>query len=179
MADVMGDDRLLKMKDEDGVVSPFEGIEKGSVLQDCRCFNDLQLDTQKCEAVLVRLLYLVGQGEKLSSAEATDVFFSVTKLFQANAVRFDCLSSVVGICLWGPADDDAWCLWRECVSIFCVPLRMLHSVHPRSRCPECLVADNALSSASRTLSLLCFSSIHLPPQSICVAVASAPGVPGH
>lgn len=85
MADVMGDDRLLKMKDEDGVVSPFEGIEKGSVLQDCRCFNDLQLDTQKCEAVLVRLLYLVGQGEKLSSAEATDVFFSVTKLFQANA----------------------------------------------------------------------------------------------
>lgn len=101
MADVMGDDRLLKMKDEDGVVSPFEGIEKGSVLQDCRCFNDLQLDTQKCEAVLVRLLYLVGQGEKLSSAEATDVFFSVTKLFQANAVRYDCLSSLVSICLWG------------------------------------------------------------------------------
>lgn len=93
MADVMGDDRLLKMKDEDGVVSPFDGIEKGSVLQDCRCFNDLQLDTQKCEAVLVRLLYLVGQGEKLSSAEATDVFFSVTKLFQANAVRFGLLCS--------------------------------------------------------------------------------------
>jgi len=88
MTDVMGDDRLLKIKDEDGMMSPFEGIEKGSVLQDCRCFNDLQLDTQKCEAVLVRLLYLVGQGEKLTSAEATDVFFSVTKLFQANAVSW-------------------------------------------------------------------------------------------
>mmetsp|Transcript_420 Transcript_420/g.1432 ORF Transcript_420/g.1432 Transcript_420/m.1432 type:complete len:900 (+) Transcript_420:85-2784(+) len=76
------DDR--KYKDEDGVVSPFEGIEKGAVLQECRIFNDIQLKTQKCKDVLVRLLYLVGQGEKLTREEATTVFFSVTKLFQAN-----------------------------------------------------------------------------------------------
>ena len=75
------------MKDEDGgTPSPFDGIEKGAVLQDCRIFNDVQLNTRKCEDVLVRLLYLVGQGEKLSSEEATVVFFSVTKLFQANEV---------------------------------------------------------------------------------------------
>lgn len=75
------------MKDEDGgggAYSPFAGIEKGAVLQECRIFNDRQLNTRRCEEVLVRLLYLVGQGDVLSSEEATVVFFSVTKLFQAN-----------------------------------------------------------------------------------------------
>jgi len=79
------DDR--KFKDEDGwgyaFISPFDGIEKGQVLQECRCFNDRQLDTYRCEDALTRLLYLVTQGEKLSSDEATTVFFSVTKLFQS------------------------------------------------------------------------------------------------
>lgn len=82
---MLSDERALsKMKDDDIIVSPFDGIEKGAVLQQCRIFNDRQLNTLKCEDVLVRLLYLVGQGEHLTSEEATGVFFSVTKLFQAN-----------------------------------------------------------------------------------------------
>lgn len=82
---MVSDERALaKMKDEDIIMSPFDGIEKGAVLQECRIFNDNQLNTSRCEQVLVRLLYLVGQGDHLSSEEATIVFFSVTKLFQAN-----------------------------------------------------------------------------------------------
>jgi coatomer subunit gamma len=82
---MLSDERAFsKMKDDDIVVSPFDGIEKGAVLQQCRIFNDRQLNTRKCEEVLVRLLYLVGQGEHLTSEEATGVFFSVTKLFQAH-----------------------------------------------------------------------------------------------
>lgn len=84
MAMVSDERALAKMKDEDMIVSPFDGIEKGAVLQECRIFNDNQLNTARCEQVLVRLLYLVGQGDHLSSEEATIVFFSVTKLFQAN-----------------------------------------------------------------------------------------------
>lgn len=84
MAMVSDERALAKMKDEDTIMSPFEGIEKGAVLQECRIFNDNQLNTARCEQVLVRLLYLVGQGDHLSSEEATIVFFSVTKLFQAN-----------------------------------------------------------------------------------------------
>jgi coatomer subunit gamma len=84
MAMVSDERALSKMKDDDVMVSPFDGIEKGAVLQQCRIFNDRQLNTHKCEDVLVRLLYLVGQGEHLTSEEATVVFFSVTKLFQAN-----------------------------------------------------------------------------------------------
>lgn len=84
MAMVSDERALAKIKDDDFITSPFEGIEKGAVLQECRIFNDLQLDTAKCELVLVRLLYLVGQGDHLSPDEATGVFFAVTKLFQAN-----------------------------------------------------------------------------------------------
>ncbi|KAL7206687.1 hypothetical protein ACSBR2_019409 [Camellia fascicularis] len=46
--------------------SPFLGIEKGAVLQEARVFNDPQLDPRRC-----------------SQVEATEVFFSVTKLFQS------------------------------------------------------------------------------------------------
>jgi coatomer subunit gamma len=82
---MLSDERALsKMKDDDVMASPFDGIEKGAVLQECRIFNDRQLNTRRCEDVLVRLLYLVGQGHHLTSDEATGVFFSVTKLFQAN-----------------------------------------------------------------------------------------------
>jgi len=30
-------------------VSPFWGIEKASILQEARCFNDSQLDARKCQ----------------------------------------------------------------------------------------------------------------------------------
>ncbi|CAL9151207.1 unnamed protein product [Musa hybrid cultivar] len=46
--------------------SPFLGIEKGTVLQEARVFNDPQLDARRCAQV-----------------EATEVFFAVTKLFQS------------------------------------------------------------------------------------------------
>ncbi|KAA8497194.1 Coatomer subunit gamma-2 [Porphyridium purpureum] len=80
----MGD---VKYKDEDTwgytYVSPFEGIQKGQVLQECRVFNDQKLNTAKCEEALTRLLYLVMQGEKLTIDEGGTVFFGVTKLFQS------------------------------------------------------------------------------------------------
>ncbi|MED6134362.1 hypothetical protein PIB30_036415 [Stylosanthes scabra] len=52
--------------DDEAEYSPFMGIEKGSVLQEARVFNDPQLDARRC-----------------SQVEATEVFFAVTKLFQS------------------------------------------------------------------------------------------------
>ena len=69
-------------------VSPFWGIEKSSVLQDARCFNDSQLDARKCQQVsprtiaypasnpysrralqvITKLLYLVNQGDSFTKA---------------------------------------------------------------------------------------------------------------
>lgn len=68
---------------EDEEYSPFLGIEKGAVLQEARVFNDPQLDARRCSQVITKLLYLLNQGENFTKVEATEVFFSVTKLFQS------------------------------------------------------------------------------------------------
>lgn len=75
-----------KKRDEDSdevEFSPFWGIEKGAVLQEARCFNDSQLDARRCQQVITKLLYLCNQGDTFTKTEATEVFFSVTKLFQS------------------------------------------------------------------------------------------------
>lgn len=59
------------------------GIEKGAVLQEARVFNDPQVDPRRCSQVITKLLYLLNQGESFTKVEATEVFFSVTKLFQS------------------------------------------------------------------------------------------------
>lgn len=70
-------------RDDEEEFSPFLGIEKGSVLQEARVFNDPQLDARRCSQVITKLLYLLNQGETFTKVEATEVFFSVTKLFQS------------------------------------------------------------------------------------------------
>ncbi|XP_072990665.1 coatomer subunit gamma-2 [Typha latifolia] len=70
-------------RDDEVDYSPFLGIEKGAVLQEARVFNDPQLDARRCSQVITKLLYLLNQGETFTKVEATEVFFSVTKLFQS------------------------------------------------------------------------------------------------
>ncbi|GAA0144196.1 vesicle coat protein [Lithospermum erythrorhizon] len=73
-------------RDDDFEFSPFYGIEKGAVLQEARVFNDPQLDARRCSQVITKLLYLLNQGENFTKVEATEVFFSVTKLFQSKDI---------------------------------------------------------------------------------------------
>ncbi|KMZ74669.1 Coatomer subunit gamma-2 [Zostera marina] len=69
--------------DEEEDYSPFLGIEKSAVLQEARVFNDPQLDPRRCSQVIIKLLYLLNQGDSFTKIESTDVFFAVTKLFQS------------------------------------------------------------------------------------------------
>ena len=69
-------------KDEDEVYHPFQGLQKSAVLQDCRCFNDRELNPRRCCAIITKILWLLSQGDKLTAQETTEVFFGVTKLLQ-------------------------------------------------------------------------------------------------
>jgi coatomer protein complex subunit gamma len=69
---------------EEEELMPFEGIEKASVLQECREFSAVTIKTKKCAETIVRVLYLMSAGHTLSANEATDVFFGATKLFQSD-----------------------------------------------------------------------------------------------
>ncbi|KRX03144.1 Coatomer/clathrin adaptor appendage, Ig-like subdomain [Pseudocohnilembus persalinus] len=57
-------------------------IQKSTVLQESKCFNDRQIKVDMCINLLSRLIYLINQGETFSETEGVNLFFSVTKLFQ-------------------------------------------------------------------------------------------------
>lgn len=50
-------------------------------------FNESPINARKCRALLTKILYLISQGETFGTTEATELFFSVTKLFQSKDVR--------------------------------------------------------------------------------------------
>lgn len=86
-APLRGPEKKDEDRDEDVEYSPFYGIEKGAVLQEARMFNDRTVDPRRCQQVITKLLYLLSQGETFSKKEQSEVFFSVTKLFQNKDVN--------------------------------------------------------------------------------------------
>lgn len=70
--------------------SPYMHLEKATVLQESRIFHDASVVTQnprRCCQMITKLLFLLVKGESFSSAEITEVFFGVTKLFQSKDVN--------------------------------------------------------------------------------------------
>lgn len=78
--------RRDKKEEEEGGGNPFQNIEKTSVLQEARYFNETPVNHRKCTLILTKILYLINQGEVLSTQEATEAFFAMTKLFQSKDV---------------------------------------------------------------------------------------------
>jgi len=77
----------FKDEDEDGFVSPYAQLEKTAVLQEARIFHDpvaVRENPRKCCTVIAQLLHLQNTGQFMSGAEATEVFFGVTKLFMSD-----------------------------------------------------------------------------------------------
>jgi len=64
----------------------YAHLDKSVVLQEARVFNETPIKPSKCCLTLTKVLYLMYQGETLQTREATDLFFSVTKLFQSKDV---------------------------------------------------------------------------------------------
>ena len=57
-------------------------MDKASALQGARVFGERDVKARQCVPVITSLLYLKSQGETFTTREATDVFFSATRLFQ-------------------------------------------------------------------------------------------------
>lgn len=72
-------------KDEEngGGGNPYANLEKTSVLQEARTFNETPVNPRKCGQILTKVLYLLNQGEQVGTTEATETFFAMTKLFQS------------------------------------------------------------------------------------------------
>ena len=66
---------------------PFEGLQVNAVLHEAKAFNDREIDPALCCRIMTKILYLKCHGEEFSPKEITNLFFSVTKLFQADDVH--------------------------------------------------------------------------------------------
>ncbi|PVU93856.1 hypothetical protein BB561_002987 [Smittium simulii] len=70
-------------KDEDSDdLSVLLSIDKSTVLQEARIFNETPIRPRQCRLLLAKLMYLLQRGDSLTTTEATGLFFSITKLFQ-------------------------------------------------------------------------------------------------
>ncbi|CAG8496755.1 5008_t:CDS:10 [Ambispora leptoticha] len=77
----------VSKKDEDsGNLGIFYHLDKTTVLQEARVFNETPIIPRKCRLLLTKIIYLLYLGEPLGTKEATELFFSVTKLFQSKDI---------------------------------------------------------------------------------------------
>lgn len=77
---------LRKDKDEESTGNPYAAIERTAVLQDARIFQQTPINPRKCCEILTKIIYLINQGEVMTTNEATETFFAMTKLFQSKDV---------------------------------------------------------------------------------------------
>lgn len=69
------------------ILANLENLDLGLVIQEIRVFSETPLKAKKCELVLMKLLYLIYNGTKLTEQDATTVFFAITKTFQSKEVK--------------------------------------------------------------------------------------------
>ncbi|CAH0601994.1 unnamed protein product [Chrysodeixis includens] len=85
-----------KKEEEDSGGNPYQNLDKTIVLQEARYFNQSPVNPRKCSLILTKVLYLLNQGEKFTTQEATEAFFATTKLFQSKDVM---LRRMVYLCI--------------------------------------------------------------------------------
>ncbi|XP_068621778.1 coatomer subunit gamma-2-like [Battus philenor] len=85
-----------KKEEEDSGGNPYENLDITIVLQETRYFNETPVNPRKCIHILSKILYLLIQGEKIATTDATNVFFATTKLFQSKNVM---LRRMVYLCI--------------------------------------------------------------------------------
>ncbi|KAF2034506.1 Coatomer, gamma subunit [Setomelanomma holmii] len=93
----------MDKKHED--VSGVAQIDKTSVFQEARVFNQSPVSPRKCRVILTKLALLLFTGESWGRQEATTLFFGISKLFQNKDASLRQMVYLVIKELAGSADD--------------------------------------------------------------------------
>jgi coatomer protein complex subunit gamma len=80
-------------------------IDKTTVFQDARAFNQSPISPRKCRVILTKLALLLFTGESWGRQEATTLFFGISKLFQNKDASLRQMVYLVIKELAGSADD--------------------------------------------------------------------------
>lgn len=80
-------------------------IDKTTVLQEARIFNDSHINNRRCRILLTKIVFLLYTSEPFSVQEATNLFFNVIKLFQSKDTSLRQMMYLVIKELSGIAED--------------------------------------------------------------------------
>ncbi|KAJ2521161.1 coatomer subunit gamma [Coemansia sp. RSA 1939] len=70
-------------KDEDSdELGALLNLDRSSVLQEARVFNKTPIRPRQSRLILAKILFLLYRGNSIPTEDATNLFFSITKLFQ-------------------------------------------------------------------------------------------------
>lgn len=86
-------------------VGEYYHIDKTTVLQQARIFNDSHINNKKCRILLTKIVFLLYTSEPFSVQEATDLFFNVIKLFSSKDTSLRQMMYLVIKELSGIAED--------------------------------------------------------------------------
>ncbi|KAL3077883.1 hypothetical protein niasHT_031262 [Heterodera trifolii] len=56
--------RRDKKDDESAAGNPYDHLDKATVVQETRAFNETPVNARKCRPILCKLLYLLQHGER-------------------------------------------------------------------------------------------------------------------
>lgn len=68
------------------ITTTWSAADKSTVLLEARAFNESPLNPTKCRQIIAKLVLLIYRAAPFTQTEATDIFFSITKLFMNNSI---------------------------------------------------------------------------------------------
>lgn len=83
------------------------------MILDSVCFNEKNIDLQKCELVLTKIIYLLDKGEVFQEEEMSNLFFSITKLFSSDNKN---LKRLLYLCIKYMKDTPSLCMITNCIT---------------------------------------------------------------
>lgn len=95
----------LRPHENEDVVKKYRALDVSTVVQGARVFTKMPLDLRACKEAVTRLLCVLARGDKLTPTDATEVFFSSTRLFQTNDVILRRMVYMLIKALVGVAND--------------------------------------------------------------------------
>lgn len=91
----------------------FHELDKQDLLNEAQCFNQRNLNPTQCEKVLIKLIYFLDKGHQFSEDEMSNLFFSITKLFQSDEKH---LKRMLYLSLKYMTDSPFLCMITNCIT---------------------------------------------------------------
>lgn len=94
-------------------IKTYHELDKQDLLNEAQWFNQRNIDPSQCEKVLIKLIYFLDKGYEFTEEEMSNLFFSITKLFQSDEKN---LKRMLYLSLKYMTDSPFLCMITNCIT---------------------------------------------------------------